>query len=244
MNRQRTLLILSTFNGFGHAPQGVGREPSREQAHEQPTYPVQRMDWSGEGEHIVEHRIVDPAPLYSEMFLVSFYVTGQRAKREFPEGVRGPGPSRYAQSLLGTVCVKLLAELGQDFALVKVEETFLLGAYLLDVDLIVAGFEVLSQHLPMPLGVRPTCESLTHHLLRDQGSRLLEVCGGRKLLSKLPGKCLVWPCFVGCTYGFHLVLCPANLGSGVRRFTPTTRRPEEGDDLRIWIYPTVAISYA
>jgi hypothetical protein len=49
---------------------------------------------------------------------------------------------------------------------------------------------------------------------------------------------------VGCADGFHLVLCPANLGSGVRRFTPTTGRPEEGDSLRVWIYPTVAISYA
>jgi hypothetical protein len=98
LNRPQALSVPSTLDGFGHAPQGVGLEPSLEQAHERSTYPVQHMDRSGEGEHIVEHRIVDPAPLYSDLFLVSFYVTGQRAKRELPEGVRGLGPSRYVQS--------------------------------------------------------------------------------------------------------------------------------------------------
>ena len=95
MNRPPALSVLSTLDSFGHAPQGVDFEPSLEQEHERSTYPVQRMDRSREGEHIREPRIVDPAPLYSDLFLVSSYVTGQRAKRELPEGVRGLGPSRY-----------------------------------------------------------------------------------------------------------------------------------------------------
>ena len=83
LKRPQTLSVPSTFDGRGYAPNGGGSEPSLDQAHERSTYPVQRMDRSGEGEHIVEHRIVDPAPLYSELFLVSFYVPGQRAKGEF-----------------------------------------------------------------------------------------------------------------------------------------------------------------
>ena len=77
-------MVPSTLDGRGHAPQGVGCEPLLDQAHEWRTQLGQRVDRSEEGEHIVEHLIAGRGPLYSELFLESFYVTGQRAKCEFP----------------------------------------------------------------------------------------------------------------------------------------------------------------
>src|SRR5215218_8262072 len=48
-----------------------------------------------------------------------------------------------------------LAKLWQYLLLVEVEELSLVRAYLLDVDLVVAGVYVLPDHLPVWLGVRP-----------------------------------------------------------------------------------------
>src|SRR5918994_355758 len=66
-------------------------------------------------------------------------------------------------------------ELGQYILLVEVEELSLVRPDLLNVDLVIAGVHVLSDHLPVRLGVRPAGGNLRNHLLCDEPGGLLEV---------------------------------------------------------------------
>ena len=60
--------------GFGHALQGVGREPSLDEAGQRSCQPDQWMGRAGEGGYFVEDGVVGRLPLYCESLFSAFYV--------------------------------------------------------------------------------------------------------------------------------------------------------------------------
>src|SRR5215217_8361177 len=112
------------------------------------------------------------------------------------------------------------AQLRQDLILVETEVPFLLGPYLLHVDLVVAGVGVRLELLQVLLGVGAAGERLSHHVLGDELGGLLEVPRGRQYLGELPGQGFVGPQPVGGLARRVLVLAPAHFGAGVGGFVP------------------------
>src|SRR5918994_196356 len=75
----------------------------------------------------------------------------------------------------------LRAQGRQHGALVEVEEAVLVGADLVDVDVVVAGVDVLADRLYVPVGVGAADDALGDRLLVDQFGPLFEVGGEGQL---------------------------------------------------------------
>src|SRR5437870_4689666 len=80
-----------------------------------------------------------------------------------------------------------MSELRQDLALVEAEEPVLVGADLVDVDLVEAGVLELADQLQMVLGVRAAGDQLCDIVLVDHLRGLLEVLWRRELLVEIAG---------------------------------------------------------
>src|SRR5829696_8798870 len=78
------------------------------------------------------------------------------------------------------------AEPRHDLALVEVEEAVLIGADLVQVDVVASGVHEALDHLGVPIRVRPTSHDLRHVVLGQHARRLLEMRRLRQLLAQLP----------------------------------------------------------
>jgi hypothetical protein len=68
--------------GRSHDPLGGSREPSLDQLHERRAHTGQRVGRAGEGEHLLEYRVLRTVPLHGEAILSPLHMTGQRAECE------------------------------------------------------------------------------------------------------------------------------------------------------------------
>src|SRR3954453_21366850 len=106
-----------------------------------------------------------------------------RKRRTIPEIRRNPSPDRAG------VCPRYagagggisIAQRRQHRAFVKIEEAVLVGADLVDVDVVVAGVDVFANRFQVLLRVGPADDALGDRLLVDEFGRLFEMRGEGQL---------------------------------------------------------------
>jgi hypothetical protein len=82
----------------------------------------------------------------------------------------------------------VLGHTGQHLARVEIHEAVLIGADLMDVNMVEAGVAEAANHLEMPLQIGPASDDLGHVVLTQELGRLLEVGRLRQLLAQVAGQ--------------------------------------------------------
>src|ERR671932_502580 len=104
---------------------------------------------------------------------------------------------------------------GLELSLPEPEEAVLVRPDLVEVEVVVAGREVLADRLEDRLDVGPAGHGLRRLLLADHGGRLLEVRPRREVLGELALDAAVGPALVDGLAGAPGVLRPAHVDLGV-----------------------------
>src|SRR4051794_27768956 len=120
----------------------------------------------------------------------------------------------------------------QHRALVEIEEAVLVGADLMDVDVVIAGVDVLLDFLQVLIGVRPADDGLGDRLLVDQFGPLFEVGREGQLEEVVAADAAVGPVFERGLSGRVLRGGPADVQLPVGRLALAALGAESFDRLR------------